>query len=244
MDALAGARRVSVPSERLARWLDGFAERHGLVLAESGADVVTFTGADGARAWIEVAFPPLLPPAPAAGDPGEVAARLVEHSLRRRRIGVLLVRRGGYAAGVFLGADLIDSKVGSSYVQGTTKAGGWSQQRYARRRSNQAQAAFAEAADVAVRVLLPALAPGGSSVGPGRGPGASNPGRPDPVRSGLDAVVTGGDRAAVASVLDDPRLAALKPLVTGPLLQVPDPRLRVLQATPDQFLAVRISLDP
>jgi len=216
--APAGARRVSVPSERLARWLDGFAERHGPVLAKAGPDVVALTGADGARAWVEVAFGPL-----ATDGPGDVAARLVQHFLRRRRVGVLLVRRGGYAAGVFLGADLIDSKVGSSYVQGTTKAGGWSQQRYARRRSNQAQAAFAEAADIAVRVLLPALAP---------------------ARPSLDGLITGGDRAAVAAVLDDLRLAALKPLVTGPLLQVPDPRLRVLQATPDQFLAVRIALDP
>ena len=36
------------------------------------------------------------------------------------------------------GATLESSKVDSSYVQGTTKAGGWSQQRYARRRANQA----------------------------------------------------------------------------------------------------------
>lgn len=218
-----------MPIGRLARWLDGFAERHGRLRAEAGADVVAFTGADGARAWVAVPFPPLplVPPPPVsavADGSGELAARLVEHSLRRRRVGVLLVRRGGYAAGVFLGADLIDSKVGSAYVQGTTKAGGWSQQRYARRRSNQAQAAFAEAADVAVRVLLQ--------------------GRADAARSGLDGLITGGDRAAVAAVLDDPRLGALKPLVTGPLLQVPDPRLRVLQATPDQFLAVRITLDP
>ncbi len=31
---------------------------------------------------------------------------------------------------------------------------------------------------------------------------------------------------------------------TGALLAVPDPRLRVLQATPEQFRAVRIALDP
>jgi hypothetical protein len=33
-------------------------------------------------------------------------------------------------------------------------------------------------------------------------------------------------------------------LLTGPLLGVADPRLRVLQATPEQFLAVRIALHP
>ena len=75
------------------------------------------------------------------------------HARRDRRVGVLLVRRAGFAVGVFEGATLVASKVDSTYVQGTTKAGGWSQQRYARRRANQASAAFAEAADVAVRVL-------------------------------------------------------------------------------------------
>ena len=40
-------------------------------------------------------------------------------------------------------------------MQGTTRAGGWSQKRFARRRENQAHAAFADAADTAARVLLP-----------------------------------------------------------------------------------------
>ena len=98
---------------------------------------------------IEVPFPPL---------DGTRLADLLVHVKRPRRVGVLLVRRGGYAAGVFAGTTLESSKVGSSYVQGTTKAGGWSQQRFARRRANQASAAFAEAADVAVRILGAAAA--------------------------------------------------------------------------------------
>jgi Actinobacteria/chloroflexi VLRF1 release factor len=68
-----------------------------------------------------------------------------------------------------------------------------------------------------------------------------------PVAAGLDAIVTGGDRAAVAAVLADPRLAALPALAakcpTRPLA-VPDPRLAVLRATPEQFLAVRIAIHP
>ena len=48
----------------------------------------------------------------------------------------------------------IASKVGSGYVQGRTKAGGWSQQRFARRRANQAHALWNDAADVAARILL------------------------------------------------------------------------------------------
>lgn len=195
-------REVSVAAERLDRWLAGFTERHGETRTTAGADVVELVGADGARAWIDVPFPPL------AGD-------LVEHVLRPRRIGVLLVRRGGHAAGVFEGTTLIASKVGSSYVQGGTKAGGWSQQRFARRRANQASAAFAEAAEAAVRVLAEAE---------------------------LDAFVAGGDRAAVRAVLDDRRLSHLEP--TGPWLEVKDPRLKVLAETPAQFRAIRIRLDP
>jgi hypothetical protein len=56
--------------------------------------------------------------------------------------------------------------------------------------------------------------------------------------------VLGGDREAVKAVLADQRLAHLGPLVGGPWLAVKDPRLRVLEATPEQFLAVRIALDP
>lgn len=193
---------MKVGAERLERWLAGFAERHGAVSTETAPEEVHLSGADGAQAWIGVPFPPL------AGD-------LVAHVLRRRKVGVLLVRRGGYAAGVFDGTELVASKVGSSYVQGSTKAGGWSQQRFARRRANQASAAFAEAADAAARVL---------------------------VHAELDALVAGGDRAAVRAVLAEPRLAHLQPV--PPWLEVKDPRLRVLAATPEQFRAVRIRLDP
>ncbi|HEU5265653.1 MAG TPA: acVLRF1 family peptidyl-tRNA hydrolase [Jatrophihabitans sp.] len=204
MEVPAGAREVHVAGGRLARWLAGFAERHGAVTTTSTSQVVSLEGADGAQAWIDVPFPPL------DGD-------LVQHATRPRRIGVLLVRRGGYAVGVFDGDRLVASKVGSSYVQGTTKAGGWSQQRFARRRANQADAAFAEAADVAARLLGP---------------------------ESLDALVAGGDRAAVRTVLGDPRLAGL-PAASPPWLQVKDPKLRVLAATPEQFLTVKITLtDP
>jgi VLRF1 release factor-like protein len=206
-------RQVSVPAERLARWLDGFAERHGETVAEADEHEVRLTGADRARAGVAVPFPPLPE---GAADPRE---RLLAHVARPRTVGVLLVRRRAHATGVFDGDELIASKVDTSYVQATTKAGGWSQQRYARRRANQAAAAFADAADAAARVLLPHL-------------------------PRLDALVCGGDRAAVDAVLSDPRLSALAPLRTEPWLAVPDPRLRVLQATLAQFRAIRIWLDP
>jgi hypothetical protein len=208
-------RRVSVAVQRLARWLDGFTDRHGATVTEADATEVRLIGADGARAWLVVPFPPL----PTVGSDEDPLAVLIAHAGRRRTVGVLLVRRRAHAIGVFAGSDLVASKVGSSYVQGTTRAGGWSQQRFARRRANQARAAFSDAADAAVRILLPY--------------GAQ-----------LDAVICGGDRAAVDAVIADPRLGTLGDLSRGPFLSVPDPRLRVLQATPDQFRAVQVTLEP
>ena len=200
---------VRVGADRLHRWIGGFADRHGPHTVAATPLAVTLTAADGAVAEVEVPFPPLT---------GTRVADLLAHASRPRRVGVLVVRRGGYGAAVFAGTDLIASKVGSAYVQGSTKAGGWSQQRYARRRANQAVAAFAEAADAAARVLN---------------------------GTHLDAVVCGGDRAAIRAVLSDARLRALADLVAGPWLDVKDPKLRVLAATPGQFRAVRITVrDP
>ncbi|HEY0168078.1 MAG TPA: acVLRF1 family peptidyl-tRNA hydrolase [Jatrophihabitans sp.] len=212
------ARRLTVPAARLPKWLDNFADRHGglqtrLTPDDVSPEQVVVSAADGSTVWIGVPFRPWLPTA------SRPLTSLQLHLNQPRRIGVLLVRRGGYAAGVFDGTTLVSSKVGSGYVQGTTKAGGWSQQRYARRRANQARHAFAEAAEVAVRILLPEA---------GR----------------LAALICGGDKAAVEAALSDPRLAPLAPLRTPPFLAVGDPRLRVLQATPEQFLAVDLLIHP
>jgi VLRF1 release factor-like protein len=209
--AVAGAsdRVVSVAPERLTRWIAGFGERHlGVASAEAAPDRCLLVGADGVRAEIEVPFPPLT---------GSSVADLVAHALRDRVVGVLLVRLGGHAAGVFEGSVLVASKVGSRPVHSRHKAGGWSQQRFARRREQQVAAALAAAADVAVGVLLP-------------------------YAGELDALVLGGDRRAVEAVLADRRLAPLVPLVAPRFLNVPDPRLDVLRSTPPLFRAVQVRL--
>ena len=198
--AAGGGRWVTVAPERLQGWLDGFAERHGATTTSLDATTVTLTGADGEQAFVEVPFPPLT-------------GALVEHVLRPRTVGVLLVRLGGHAAGVFSDGRLVTSKVGSRQVHGRSAAGGWSQQRFARRREGQVSVALQAAADVAVRVLLE---------------------RP------LDAVVVGGERTAVDAVLADRRLAPLAPLVTGRFLDVPDPRLKVLEAAPYRSVWIRL----
>ena len=202
------ARSVGVAPERLGRWLENFHTRHGEVRYDATADLVTVVAEDSAVARIDVPFPPL---------DGDTVEDLIAHALRPRRFGVLLVRRGGYGVGVFDGATLTASKVGSRHVQGSTKAGGWSQQRFARRRDNQAREAFGAAADVAARILLPET-------------------------KNLVALYRGGDRRAVETVLDDPRLAALVPLVRDPFLAVPDPRRQVLEKAGADARQVRVTV--
>ncbi len=208
-------RIVRVPAERLAGWLDRFGARHGDLEVVAQPAAVLASAADGATAAVSVPFPPLPEPRPEGAD---LLSALVDHVGRPRSIGAILVRRGGYAVGIFAGAQLIRSKVGSSYVQGKTKAGGWSQQRYARRRANQAAQAYAEVADVATTLLAAGV-------------------------DDLDAVVGGGDRAGVEEVLGDPRLIAVRARWTGEVWPTADPRLRVLQAFPEQFRAVSITLN-
>jgi peptide subunit release factor 1 (eRF1) len=114
----------------------------------------------------------------------------------------------------------VASKVTVRQVHGRSAAGGQSQQRFARRREGQVRVALQASADTAARVLLPHV-------------------------GSLDAVVVGGERTAVDAVLADKRLAALVPLVTGRLLDVPDPRQVVLEAAYDGLRAVRIKVvDP
>lgn len=130
------------------------------------------------------------------------------------------MRRGRWAAGVFAGGDLVVSKVDTRLVQGRSAAGGWSQQRFARRRAHQADAVVAAAADTAARVLLPHAGE-------------------------LTALFTGGDRGMVDDVLADQRLRTLAALRREPALEVGEPTKQVLLATPAQFRAVRVHVvDP
>ena len=148
------------------------------------------------------------------------AEALAAHAAADRTVGVLLVRLGGYAVGVFAGSPprLLNSKTGSRPVHGRSAAGGWSQHRFARRRENQAATALRAAADAAAEMF----------------------GRYGP--DGLDAVVLGGDKRSAAGLQDDPRLTNYLALATSRFLTVPDPRLAVLRDIPRAFLAIRIRL--
>jgi Actinobacteria/chloroflexi VLRF1 release factor len=208
------SERYEVPPERLGRWLERWADEHGPVeRTEIRAGRVTFSGAGGS-----VDCDPPFPPLAATGvRDGFDPALLLDHAVRDRVVGVVLVRLGGHAAGVFSGRRLVVSKVGRRQVHGRHRAGGSSQQRFARRREGQARVALQAAADVAAGVLLEH-------------------------RRDLEAVVLGGDRRALTEVLEDARLRPLRPLVAERVLDVPDPRLAVLESTPDRFRATILRL--
>jgi hypothetical protein len=208
-------RWLDVRPERIENWLDSFGQRHGstAIVTEAGTGIVTVRAADGSVAECHVPFPPL--PAGGSGAGAEIAA----HATADRTVAVLLVRLGGYAAGVFSGpgAQLVASKVGSRLVHGRSAAGGTSQHRFARRREKQAREALEAAADCALGVF------GGFA---GR----------------LDALVLGGDKRAMSALREDARLRPYFDIAVDRFLTVPDPRLVVLKDTPRQFRSVRIRL--
>jgi hypothetical protein len=200
--AAGGGRWVDVAPERLPRWLENFAARHGPWTAAG----LLITAADGATA--DLRPPPGAPPV-------EDLPSLQREADVHRRIGLLLARKGAVAIGVAEGAKLIVSKVDTHYVQGRTAAGGWSQQRFARRRDNQAKAAAADGAGIAARLLLPE------------------------VRT-LSALVAGGDRTAVETILAAPNLQPLAALRSERFLDVPEPRRTVLEEAAAQARTIQI----
>lgn len=164
---------VLVPVARWERWVANFATGHG------GATLSVADGALRGEAADNSHFTARLPfGASYAGEPE--AAAFATAAVAPGEWGVLLVRKGGFAVARLRGTDLVEHKVGQRHVQGRTKAGGQSQQRFARRRDNQARQAYEAAADHAARVL-----------------------------GAVRVVCTGGDHAAVDAVLADPRLTGL-----------------------------------
>jgi hypothetical protein len=200
-------RTVLIPSARVVRWFDNFAGRHGPASYDVRGGALHVAAADAATA---VAALPFARPYAGAADPAALADAVVVPA----RWGVLLVRKGGFAVARLAGERTVESKVGQRHVQGRTKAGGQSQQRFARRRDNQARQAYEAAADHAARILTGSLA----------------------------ALVCGGDRSAVDAVLSDPRLASFTQVRVEPWLAVPDPRRAVLDQAVADACAVAITV--
>lgn len=196
---------IAVPKARIERWVANFEGRHGETTCAVRDGGLAGVAADGST------FAAWLPFEGQYDGPAEVAAFAAAIG-PPGSWGVLLVRKGGFAVARLERERIVDSKVGQRHVQGRTKAGGQSQQRFARRRDNQARQAYEAAADHAARIL-------------GAGP---------------LVVVTGGDHTAAAEVLTDPRLKRMS--VVEPWLDVPDPRRGILEQAVLDACAVRIEV--
>ncbi len=208
---MTAPRRVEVAPERLDGWVARFAAAHGEVSwsVDRGTSPSSWllSAADGSWArltsWSD------------AGPDGWA---------RPPALLVVLVRRGGYAVAV-ASADggLAAHKVGTRHVQSRTAAGGWSQQRYARRRANQADALVAAVAGHAARVLEEGEGDAGS----------------------VGGLVLGGDRTLAAEVLDALATGPLGRLHSIPvreLWDLPDPRRAVLDEAVRRARAVRVEV--
>lgn len=204
-----GGRAVEVPPERLAGWFARFAASHGGIAATDVTPLeVRVTAADGTTATATVPFGPL----------GDLSIDgLVAHAAKPRRIALVLVRRGGHSVGIARDGRIEVSRTDRHLVQGRSAAGGWSQQRFARRRAGQARHALRDAAKDAFEVLLPRL-------------------------SEVDAVVLGGDRRALDELREDRRLAPLFARAEPRVLDVGEPSRAVLEDAAVRALSVQVTL--
>ncbi|RNM14256.1 acVLRF1 family peptidyl-tRNA hydrolase [Nocardioides pocheonensis] len=197
---------VLVPAARIERWVANFEDRHGATTLEVRDGRLHGDAADGSWFSAQAPFDRRV-------DGAETGA-LVHTCVPPEDWGVLLVRKGGFAVARLTGETIVESKVGQRHVQGRTKAGGQSQQRFARRRDNQARAAYEAAADHAARIV-----------------------------ADVAILVVGGDHTAVGEVLEDRRLRTVAAHVVGEFLPVPDPRRSVLEDAVVAASSVRITVE-
>ena len=190
-------RTVAVPFERLDGWISRYDGRHPGTSWEYTPASVAAASPDGSSASFDVPFPPLA---------DLTVEGLAAHLARPRGIGVVIVRKGGFAVARVVGDEVVESKVGHRHVQSRSKAGGWSQQRFARRRDNQARDAYDATSRYVHEILLPHAGP-------------------------LDLLVTAGDRAAVEAVFGFRTLSPLLDVAQRWLPGVPDPTRAVLDKT-------------
>jgi hypothetical protein len=196
-----------LPANRVERWFENFESRHGGAAYDVIGGALRAHAVDGSSAGARLPFD-----TPYDGAP--LPSRLAASAVAPAAWGLLLVRKGGFAVARLAGSELVAHKIGQRHVQGRTKAGGQSQQRFARRRDNQARAAYEAAAEHAVRIL----------------------------GTGLDALVTGGDRPAVDAVLADARLRGAAAVRTSLWLSVGDPKRSVLDQAVADAVSVQIEL--
>ena len=208
----AGSVRTAfVPAARLAGWAERFGAAHGGFRLSDDDDGVRLLAADGAIALLQA-------PWPADGRPGRGAdplERLASVAAQPRTVGLMLVRRGGYAVAVAKEGAVLASKTGSKYVQSRTAAGGQSQQRFARRRANQADELVEKVAAHAAAIFSGNM---------------------------IEYLAPGGDRTLAGLVMDNPAMRSYAAVPRLAFLDVADPNGAVLRKAAGDVCAVRIQV--
>lgn len=202
-------RTAFVPGRRLVGWLERFEASHGAIQMEELDAGLQLKAADGAAALLQ-------PPWPADGRPGkgeDPVIRMASLAAQSRSLGLVLVRRGGYTVAAVREGRVVVSKTGTRHVQSRTAAGGWSQQRFARRRANQADALVEAVAQHAARIFQ---------------------------GQAIEYLAPGGDRTLTDLVLGEPALKEYARLPRLAFMDVPDPRADVLKKAAADFCAIRI----
>lgn len=223
-----------MPASRVAGWVERFVDSHGAValhpasppgVPSEAAGAVDLRAADGTHARWTL---PAVDLAAALGTADDALAGVLGAVTAPRVHAVLLLRRGGGVVGVVRtsgsGAQVVGAVVRTAYVQSRTKAGGWSQQRYARRRSGQAAGLLGDVVEAAGRLWADHRAD--LSVG------------------GADLCLA-GDRAMIETALS---AVSVLPVGAACVARLPrrqvelreDPRRRTLEALAEQAGAVLV----
>jgi hypothetical protein len=201
------------PDENLAPgqapWLEEIDSLAGELDSETGA---AFFWSDATRLVV-------LPPFPLREGrcrPGCDASPLRSLLSQPRTVGVVLLRLGRYAVGLFEGERLVDSKTGHRFVKGRHKAGGQSAQRFVRIREKQIREMFDKACE-AVQARF------------------------EPGERELDHVFLGGDRHTLGAFLKRcPYLRRLEDRTMKRLLPVARPSQDALEAMPREFFKSQV----
>ncbi len=208
--AAGGGIEVEISASRIVGWINRFAGRNaGVADLAAHPGRLELVAGNGTTAIVEVPFAPM---SIGAREPVEA---LLSHLAGMGLLGLVLVRGGAHSIGTVKDGVVLSSSTDRAYLQGRTAAGGWSQQRYARRRGNQLNTSLVDAAAAVQRVLLPQV---------GR----------------LGGLVLAGDAAALRRVLAEPQLASLTQLPSRTFGDIPEPRRAVLDAVAQRSLVVRI----
>ena len=111
-------RTALVSAARLPGWADRFAAGHGHVVEDFDDAGLLLRAADGVTALLRA-------PWPADGRPGRgqnELQRLASLAAQERGLGMVLVRRGGYAVAAATGTTVLASKSGNRFIDARSTA--------------------------------------------------------------------------------------------------------------------------